>query len=856
MENSTSQILTPDQRLRVFISSTLQELAEERAVVKKAIQDIHLIPVMFELGARPHAPRNLYREYLAQSQIFIGIYWDRYGWVAPEEKISGLEDEYNLSGSMPKLIYIKKSEGQREPRLAELLDRIQKDDKVSYKTFSDPAELGNLIVNDLAVLLTERFNLTLHHKLNDLKLIQTLPASPNTLIGREHCMEQMKHVLENPETRMITLFGPGGIGKTRLAIEGARQSENFFKDGVAFIPLAPVKDPMLVAETICYNLGIKVSAGNTIDSLKLFLQDKELLLVLDNFEQIIEAATVVNELLNAAPKVKIIVTSRERLSLSYEQVFLVPALKDEISEYSENDPNHLPPAVELFIKRAKAVQPEFDMMDSNRETIFQICHRLEGLPLAIELAAGQINMLSPQLLLQKLNHRLDVLKGNFRDIPDRQKTIRRTIEWSFELLNPTEQELLLRMSLFNAGCLLQTIESLASDLNDDLFGLVDSLLNKSLITKQDESINVRFQMLESVREFALEKLTEQNKLNKLKLQQADYYLGSLKALKLQQNKIDQTEALSLLEKEHPNIRQVLDYLLEQNELQKLIEISWNLWLFWWVNAHTKEGYAWLKKAWEQYQLWNLPLDERTFSLLVTNVGIMSFLQRDFITYQATLLKNLELIQNQKDDELVATALLISGIVSTIVKEYQLAEQQLQISLQKYKKIGLTTGISLALSGLGRNSIYFGNKTGEAKEYYRQSIALAKEDHNEISVIICLSGFALCEVMEKNADAKNYLRESILLSQSLHFYEALAWSLEIWALVSINENKFAHAVTLLGAVNYLRNSTHMPVWDDLEAIIEDAKNKVHSLMDPKEFAASWAEGTKMNIDKMVSFAMEK
>src|SRR5690349_396929 len=186
MNNSATSILTPDQRLRVFVSSTLQELADERVAVKEAIQNIHLTPVMFELGARAHAPRNLYRQYLAQSQIFIGIYWDRYGWVAPEETVSGLEDEYNLSGKMPKLIYIKKSSGTREPRLEDLIHRIQNDDQLSYKTFETPEELAGLIIDDLAVLLTERFNSTLQNRFAEpgSQSFNSIPAIPNMLVGR------------------------------------------------------------------------------------------------------------------------------------------------------------------------------------------------------------------------------------------------------------------------------------------------------------------------------------------------------------------------------------------------------------------------------------------------------------------------------------------------------------------------------------------------------------------------------------------------------------------------------------------------------------------------------------------------
>src|SRR6187431_1499143 len=187
METSFTPILTPDQRLRVFVSSTLQELAEERNTVKQSIQQIHLTPVMFEMGARPHAPRNLYRQYLAQSQIFVGIYWENYGWVAPEETVSGLEDEYNLSGDMPKLIYIKRSEEKREDRLTQLIQRIQQDDKVSYKTFTTAKELGNLIINDLALLLTERFNLHTQHSYTEVeqKSFDSIPSIPSAIIGRE-----------------------------------------------------------------------------------------------------------------------------------------------------------------------------------------------------------------------------------------------------------------------------------------------------------------------------------------------------------------------------------------------------------------------------------------------------------------------------------------------------------------------------------------------------------------------------------------------------------------------------------------------------------------------------------------------
>ncbi|HEX5112934.1 MAG TPA: DUF4062 domain-containing protein [Saprospiraceae bacterium] len=854
---SNPPILTPDQRLRVFVSSTLQELAEERVAVKQAIQDIHLTPVMFEMGARPHAPRQLYREYLAQSQIFIGIYWDRYGWVAPEETISGLEDEYNLSGTMPKLIYIKDSAGHREDRLTQLLERIQADDKVSYKTFKNSDELGSLIVNDLALLLTERFNLTIQNKMTAAvyEPFHSIPAIPNAIIGREQNVNDVISLLQTPAKRLVTLTGPGGIGKSRLAIEIAHRLKGYYPDGAAYIPLAPVKDHALVAETICYALGIKVSGSNNLESIKLFLQDKKFLLVLDNFEQIIEAASVVEDLLTASAGLKIMVTSRERLALSFEYVYAVPTLPDTCPDKDVENCDVIPPAVELFMQRAKAVQPNFELNDKNRETIFEICHRLEGLPLAIELAAGQINLFSPTLLLQKLDHRLDVLRGNFRDIPDRQKTIRKTIEWSFDLLTKAEQDLLLQVSLYTAGCLLDTVEHMKFPDDEEAYTLVASLIDKSLLTREEDNAQVRFQMLESVREFAVEKLHERNLYESYRQCQANYYHMALQELKLERNRTRQVEVLRYLEKEHANIRLALDFLMQKRELRKVTEIAWNLWLFWWVNAHTKEGYTWLKKAWDYYNENPEPFEEYTFALLATNVGTMAFLQRDFQTFNESLVSNTDLIQRQQDDELVATASLITGVVKTIVREYEVADQLLNLSLDRFKKIGLTTGVSLALSALGRNAVYHGNQIQAAKDYYKESMAIARQDQDEISVIICLSGFALCEVMEKNSHAKNYIRETILLSQSLHFYEALAWSIEIGALVCINENNFLPAVTMLGAVDHLRTTTHLPVWDDLQAIIIDARQKLQENMDPVVFQTAWHAGAGMSLDKMVAFALE-
>ncbi|MDQ4138754.1 MAG: DUF4062 domain-containing protein, partial [Actinomycetota bacterium] len=242
----TGPIRTPDQRLRVFVSSTLKELAPERKAARAAIEKLRLAPVMFELGARPHPPRDLYRAYLEQSDVFVGLYWEKYGWVAPEEQVSGLEDEFNLAPpTMPRLMYIKETTREREPRLQALLDRIRSDDNASFKYFADAEELEELLEQDLAILLAERFDQsrTAPHSNPEAPHVRrpsAIPAPLTQLIGREQEVTDIRALLHQNSVRMVTLVGPGGIGKSRLAIDVAASMTGEFPGGVVFVPLAPV----------------------------------------------------------------------------------------------------------------------------------------------------------------------------------------------------------------------------------------------------------------------------------------------------------------------------------------------------------------------------------------------------------------------------------------------------------------------------------------------------------------------------------------------------------------------------------------------------------------------------------------
>lgn len=368
---SEAGIRTPDQRLRVFVSSTLAELADERAAVVRAITALRLTPVLFELGARPHPPRELYRAYLAQSDLFIGLYWQRYGWVGPGMEISGLEDEYQLSGSLPRLLYVKAPAPEREPRLAGMLDRVRSEGGESYRTFRTPRELGALVRDDLAVLLSERFAGAVRPEPASsapARPRRSLPAPGTTLIGREREIEQVRGLLEAPQARLVMLVGPGGIGKTRLAIAVGERVAAGYPGGPTFVPLGSITEPDLVLSSIAAAAGAAIEGSQPpLEVLVAHLDGAPHLLVLDNLEQVIEAAPQLDLLLARCPRLKILATSRSVLRLRAERDYPVPALALPAAGGGA-----AAPAVELFVDRARAVRPDFTLTDETAPVVAEI----------------------------------------------------------------------------------------------------------------------------------------------------------------------------------------------------------------------------------------------------------------------------------------------------------------------------------------------------------------------------------------------------------------------------------------------------------------------------------------------------
>src|SRR6516164_8211083 len=450
----TDVIRTPDQRLRVFVSSTLQELAAERQAVRDAVASLRLAPVMFELGARPHPPRQVYRAYLAQSQVFVGVYWQSYGWVAPGEQVSGLEDEYRLAAGLPRLIYVKSPAPEREPRLAQMLAQIRDDADVSYQRFSDPGQLRDLVENDLAVLLSEQFQAAQPRSGGTGDARGAPPAGPlpvpaTPLVGRDRDAAAVRDLVMGEGARLVTLTGPGGVGKSRLAVEVAGRLGPGFVDGVRFADLTTVPAAELVAPAVAAALGLNTSGAQVISDVMAYLRPRRLLLVLDNFEQVMGAAPLVADLLTAARGLVVLVTSRMVLRLSGEHEVQVPTLPvPDTTAGSAVAAVQQYAAVQLFVERARAVAPGFVLTSGNAAAVAEICRRLDGLPLAIELAAARVKVLPPQALLARLDDRMGLLTGGAVDLPERQRTLKTTLDWSFGLLPAGHQELFARLGAF------------------------------------------------------------------------------------------------------------------------------------------------------------------------------------------------------------------------------------------------------------------------------------------------------------------------------------------------------------------------------------------------------------------------
>ncbi len=796
MTASSSRIIrTPDQRLRVFVSSTLQELAAERQAAQQAIERLRLAPVMFELGARPHPPKELYRAYLEQSHIFIGIYWQRYGWVAPDMDISGLEDEWRLSGDRPKLVYMKSPAPDREPRLKELIDQIRNDDHVSYKPFTTADELRELIENDLMIMLTERFEMSQAAEADTVQLPalprSNLPVPASRFIGRESQLVELKRLLS--DARLVTLIGPGGVGKTRLSLQAAHELLPDFADGVWLIELAALTDAAIVPQAIATVLGVHEEPDRPLTTTLInFLRDKSILLILDNCEHIIEAcAAIAAALLSACPNLRMFASSRELLGIADEVAFAVPSL-------AVPDLNRLPAtseltqieAVRLFIERARSAQPNFAISDHNAPAIAEICQRLDGIPLAIELAAARVKVLSAEQINQRLDDSFRLLTGGSRSALPRQQTLRALIDWSYSLLAPEERTLFGRLAVFAGGWSLDAAEAVGAAGEIDAFEVLDLLMrlvDKSLVIKEELLGEARYRMLNIITQYALEKLHEAGEEADVRSRHFEYYVALVEAVKPHLLTADQAASLDRLEIAHDNLRSALEWAIASKS-QSALRLAGALGRFWDMRSYFAEGRRLLNQALALREgappMWQ--------ALALRWAGSLAARQGDHAYAQVLLTDSMNASREIDDRAGLAVVLNQLGYTAYVQGEFDQSTAWLQESLRLNRALNNEVGVALAIYHLATIA-WLQGEADNARRQFEESLAIRRKIGDRLGVGRSLYHLGAVAASQGDyAAARGYVEESLIITRELGDRKMLAYTLGSLGELAVSQGDYETA----------------------------------------------------------------
>jgi predicted ATPase len=860
MKTTSGGIRTPDQRLRVFVSSTLKELAAERKSARVAIERLHLAPVMFELGARPHPPRELYRAYLSQSDIFVGLYAERYGWVAPGEVVSGLEDEYNLAGGLPKLIYIREPAEAREARLSELLDRVRDDDDASFKYFASPQELRRLLESDLATLLAERFDRTRPEPAPDVGPIalEPPPATPTPLtelIGRSSELASVESLLQRDSVRLVTLIGPGGIGKSRLAIDVASR-EKARGGEVQFVDLTPVQEPALVPNAIAEALGVLDTGDRPIaEKLKTALRHRRMLVVLDNFEQVVGAAPALVALLSAAPAVRFLVTSRTLLRVSGEHAVEVGPLELPHAARANDPTTATAASVALFVERARAVKPDFEVTPQNVDAIAAICVALDGVPLALELAAAKSRMLTPAAMLARLDRRLSLLAGGPRDLPARQQALRRTIEWSTQLLGADENRLLAQLGVFAGTFSLEAAEFVAEGASspgfDALTGL-STLVDNSLVRQQDRGGRACYSLLATVREYALEQLEAAGTAEQTRVVHARYFVSLARSLEKHLKDGGQREAIAVLNDDRDDLRAVARFLLDTGQSSTVAEFAWSLLIYWWVGGLLGEVRAWM----DELLGGERDLDDRTVARALYFTRSITLWQNPDDGVVPGLTTSAELFERVGDRSGEGLAFLSLALAALASKppDPKRAEETLERSIALLRQAGDRWGEAMALVTFGRVAL-LQRSVHHAMKRFEDSLALARAQEEDMGIATALQHLGWAQlVLGRTADVHASFEESLSTSAHLGHAEGVAYGLEGLTAIAAAEGRVNRAGRLLRASEALRRQTGLSAATSF-SFHQHYLAPILAGERADDLERARTEGRDLTIDEAVSFALQ-
>ena len=727
--------------------------------------------------------------------------------------------------------------GPLSPNQKQLLETVLAHPDASTSFYAVKLNVGQssyfVLLNNLLQALSATLNqwkFEPPQRFQESALLTRLPAPLTPLVGAEESVATVVAILQRPGVRLLTLTGPGGVGKTRLAMAaGARLLEKF-ADGVFFIPLETLNDLTFLGARIAHSLNIEtVAAQSLVEALKTYLRNRQVLLILDNFEQLIQGGGLVTELLEAAPALKVLITSREVLNLYGESRFAVP-------ELTRPDPDHLPPleqlgawpAVDLFVQRVQARHPAFALTEANKGSVVDICNRLDGLPLAIELAAAQIKLLSPEQALPQLEHSLKSLRDTSRDRPMRQKTLWDAIDWSYRLLSESEKALFRRLVVFGREWGVDAAQAVCEI--DDTPNNLDRLVDKSLLryARQDENGDLRFQMLQAVREYALEQLTESAEAPKMQRRHAGYYLEMAQQAERTIGTPQQTGWMRQIKLEHENLQIALQWMLYREETEMALNLLGAVWRFYnmlntwsetrlWMDLALAQG-AHIKSAGRAKVLWGasclavnqgdydraVPLadegltlareigDKRLVGLLLQVVTDGLRRRREYAQAMRLLEESLAIFRELDDREEIAWVLNRIASICGQRGDPVRCKQTLQESLDIFRGMGHQWAMATTIRDLGRLALK-DEDYALAAALLDESLSISRDLGTKQRISETLRDLALLLLQQgKLEEAKAALDESLAISQEIGDQMGLGWIFNFQGRLALQQSDIATA----------------------------------------------------------------